>query len=253
MFPNRLETLERGNVYLFFQPKVEQAAPQDVEDAPKISMVMSPEESHCYRLLLVGLRQMGHDNSGGFVDAVSEEPKNIEDRLAPEAHPTKTRGESQLPALRPIGEGIYGIVRHKDHTHFVYTLNLPKAMGGTQPPFDLKNDGSYILSIKNPEKRSPSTRDLDRPVNLPRQLQEKFRDRRFCEADPPDFLNYEGMEFVLISAMENVLAENIMEEVGYELQTEDEKRAIAEILRDLKTEGSVVGPSKALFKVKNAF
>src|SRR5918992_2964297 len=124
MFPNKLETLERGNVYFFFQPTVEEAAPQDVEDAPKISMVMNPEESNCYRLLIVGRRQTGHD--WGFVDAVSKEPKNIEDRLAPEAHPTKTGGEGQFPPLRPIGQGIYGIVRHKDHTHFVYALDLPK-------------------------------------------------------------------------------------------------------------------------------
>jgi hypothetical protein len=57
MTPNKLDTLERGNVYFFFQPEVK----QDVEDAPKMSMVMSPEESNCYRLLLVGL---GHNNWG---------------------------------------------------------------------------------------------------------------------------------------------------------------------------------------------
>jgi hypothetical protein len=41
---------------------------------------------------------------------------------------------------------------------------------------------------------------------------------------------------VLISAVEKVLAENIMKELGYELQTEDENLATAEILRDLETE-----------------
>ncbi len=57
---------------------------------------------------------------------------------------------------------------------------------------------------------------------------------------------------MLISAVENVLAENIMKELGYELQTEDEKLATAEILRDLETEKSL-RRSKALFKVNNAF
>ncbi len=74
-----------------------------------MSIVMSPEGSDFYRLLLVGRRQTGRDKNWGFGEAVSKEPKTIEDRLAPEAHPTKTRGETQLPALRPIGEGIYVI------------------------------------------------------------------------------------------------------------------------------------------------
>jgi hypothetical protein len=36
------------------------------------------------------------------VDAVSDEPRNIEHRLAPEASPTEAGTESHLPALRPV-------------------------------------------------------------------------------------------------------------------------------------------------------
>jgi hypothetical protein len=55
-------------------------------------------------------------------------------------------------------------------------------------------------------------------------LQDRFRDRRFCEADSPDFLNYEGTEFVLISA-----AEDVSEELGIELHPEDESVISADI------------------------
>jgi hypothetical protein len=248
MSPRKVDTLERGNVYFFFfQPKVEEAAPQRPEPTRRISMVLSPEQSDWYRLLVVARQQIGEDKDWGFVDAVSNEPKNIEDRLAPEAYPTKTRGESHFSALRSIGKGVYRIIGHNDHTHFVYALELPKVTGGAQPPFDLGNQGSYILSIKNPEKGSPVATDLEQPVDLPGRLQEKFRDRRFCEADPPDFLNYAGVEFVMISADEKLIAENIMEELGFSLQTEDESLTSADILQELRMERSVY-PSKTLFK-----
>ena len=111
MSPRKVDTLERGNVYFFFfQPKVEEAAPQRPEPTRRISMVLSPEQSDWYRLLVVARQQIGEDKDWGFVDAVSNEPKNIEDRLAPEAYPTKTRGESHFSALRPIGEGVYRII-----------------------------------------------------------------------------------------------------------------------------------------------
>lgn len=249
MSPREVDTLELGKVYFFFRPKVREEASEKVEDAPTMAMVLSPEDSNCYRLLVIGRKQTRHDKDWGFVDAVTNKnrPKNIENRLAPEAYPTKTHGETQFPALRPIGEGAYRIVRHRDHTHFVYALELPKATGGAQGPFSLENQANYIIGIKNPEKGSRFGRGLEQPMDLPRQLQEKFRDRPFCEADPPDFLNYAGIEFVLISAAETVLAENVIEELGFNLQIEDESLTSADIFNALTRQESA-HPSKPLFK-----
>ncbi|HEU4342090.1 MAG TPA: hypothetical protein VFU31_11010 [Candidatus Binatia bacterium] len=239
MFPNRVDTLERGDVYFFFRSNVVEEAPEKVEDAPTMSVVLSPEESNCYRLLVIVRKQTRDDKDWGFVDAVTNEPKNIENRLAPEAYPTKTRGETQVPALRPIAEGVYRIVRHNDHAHFVYALKLPKATGGAEAPFSLENQASYIISIKNPEKGSRFGNGLEESVDLPRHLQEIFRDRPFCEADPPDFLNYAGIEFVLISVAENEVTENLVEELGFDLQTHDESLTSAQIFHDLKMQESV--------------
>ncbi len=71
---------------------------------------------------------------------------------------------------------------------------------------------------------------------------ETFRDRRFCAADPPDFLNFEGAEFVLISA-----ADDVGEELGIKLHPEDESGTSADISNELKMEKSV-HPLKPLFK-----
>jgi hypothetical protein len=167
---------------------------------------------------------------------VSDEPKCVEDRLAPEARETKISGESHLPALRPIGEGVYRIIRHDDHTHFAYALELPKASGGAQASFTLENQANYIISMKNPQQRSGFATDLQHPADLPRRLQEKFGDRRFCEADPLDFLNHAGLEFVLIAAGERTVADRDIEEIGIKLQPELERVTSDTIFHDLKTE-----------------
>jgi hypothetical protein len=248
--PNRAETIERGNVYFLFRPKIGEETPEKLEDVQRMFIVLSPEGMECYRLLVVGRKQLpepeqsGRERNWGFVDAVSKDPESIENRLDPQTYETKTRGERHLSAVRPIGEGVYRIVRHDGHTHFAYALELPKKIGEAQAAFNLEEQASYIISIKNPEKDSPFGAGLsDRQhVQFPRRLQEKFRDRRFCEADPPDFLDYEGTEFVLISA-----ADDVTEELGVELHPQDETLTSADIFNDLKVERSV-HPLKPLFK-----
>jgi hypothetical protein len=246
----RTETLERGNVYFLFRPKIGEESPEKLEDVQRLFVVLSPEGVARYRLLVVGRKQLpepeqsGRERNWGFVDAVRKDPESIENRLDPQTYQTKTRGVRHLLAVHPVGEGVYRIVRHDGHTHFAYALELPKKIGEAQAAFNLEEQASYIISIKNPEKGSPLGAGLadQQQVQFPRWLQEKFRDRRFCEADPPDFLNYEGTEFVLIST-----AEDVSEELGIELHPRDETLTSADIFNDLKVERSV-HPLKPLFK-----
>jgi hypothetical protein len=60
-------------------------------------------------------------------------------------------------------------------------------------------------------------------------------------------LNYAGMEFVLISAAEKVIAENVIEDL--DLQPEEESLARADIFNDLKMQGSVHS-SNPVFKAR---
>jgi hypothetical protein len=247
---NRVKTIERGNVYFLFRPRIGEESPDKLEDVQRLFIVLSPEGSQRYRLLVVGRKQLpepeesGRERNWGFVDAVSKDPESVENRLDPQTYETKTRGERHLAAVRPVGEGVYGIVRHDGHTHFAYALELPKRTGEAQAAFNIEQQASYIISIKNPMTGSPVNAGLseEQQAHFPRWLQEKFRNRRFCEADPPDFLNYEGTEFVLISA-----AEEVSEELGIELHPEDETITSADIFNDLKMERSV-HPLKPLFR-----
>lgn len=73
--------------------------------------------------------------------------------------------------------------------------------------------------IKNPEQPAPPSTGLGRKRRalFPAHLQAKFGSRRFVPADPPDFLNYEGAEFILIPASSAA----IEPELGVEIETSD--------------------------------
>lgn len=245
-------TLERGSVYFFYRPKVEEEDPGSLSELQRFYMVMSPEKRDRYRLAVIGRKRLPHPGrsggarSWGFVDIVRKNPKSIAEELGGEVYGTKTRGQRHAPAARPAGEGVYRIVRHDDHTHFVYALELPKSTGEVQEDLRLEEQASYVISIKNPERGSPVAVGLgeDRQAKFSKKLMERFRGRRFSEADPPDFLDKQGAEFLLISA-----SEDVKEELGITLETERESAASADIFKDLKVDKKA-RPTEPLFKGK---
>lgn len=236
-----LETLERGNLYFFFRPTVEEEDPEGLADVQNFYMVMSVHGEDRYRSCIVGRKKLpdpeasGKRRYWGFVDAVLEDPKKIVDELKGEEYETETRGERNQPAARPAGEGIYRILRHGDHTHLVYALELPEEPDEVQRSLNLEEEASYVLSVKNPEKPSPAGAGLPEraEAEYPERLQERFRGRRFIPADPPDFLNHPGAQIVLISA-----SGDPEDELDLELHPQEESESTAEIFNDLRLEKS---------------
>ncbi|XP_050225632.1 uncharacterized protein LOC126675096 [Mercurialis annua] len=163
----------------------------------------------------------------GFVDLVTTEIDQLKDALGGEEYDTSTRGHRHKFPARPVGEGIYRILRHYPekksmHTHLVYKLELPPENKENEPQHSLniEREASYLIQIKNPEQQSDGGggfRGLQskRKAMFPAHLQGQFGHKRFSPADPPDFLNYEGCEFLLISA-----SDDIEDELGLELKTE---------------------------------
>ncbi|MBW3599832.1 MAG: hypothetical protein KY475_21495 [Planctomycetes bacterium] len=238
---NGVTTLERGNLYFFYRPRVGEEEPEGPDDVQRLYLVQSVHGEDRYRLMILGRKALpdpsesGGRRYWGFVDAVETDPKKIRDALGAEEYETKTRGRRKLPAARPAGEGIYRLVRHDDHTHLVYALELPEEPNEVQESFNIEEEASYIVSVKNPESGAPRGAGLseERQAAYPQKLQEVFRGRRFSEVDPPDFLNHEGAEFVLVSA-----AEDVSKELGLELHPQTETESTAEIFNDLRIEKS---------------
>lgn len=235
--PRDVVTLERGDIYMAYRPKVETHEPEGMNDIQRFYLILGKRDEDLYRLLVVGRKKLpaperpGQEREWAYVDTVSRNPKDIANRLVEETYETKTRGERTQPAARPAGEGVYRIVRHGDHTHLIYALELPEEPGEVQDELRIEKQGSYIVTVKNPAKPGPrrAGRGRERKAAYPKPLMERFRDRRFSELDPPEFLDYEGAEIVLVSA-----AEDVEEELGIELETDEESYSSADIFTDLR-------------------
>jgi hypothetical protein len=242
-------TLEAGDIFFFYRPRVEEEHPDRINQVQRLFMVLNPEGRDRFRLAVIGgkklpdTRQKG-DRNWGFIDMVRKDPESIRDDLAADTYETKTRGERHLPAARPLGEGVYRIVRHGDHTHLTYALELPENPGDPQDAMRIAEEADYIISIKNPQKGSPADAGLSskRKADFSRKLMERFGDRRFADADPPDFLDHEGAEFILVSA-----GEDVRKDLGIELSAENESEYSADILKELRLDRSK-RPLRPLFR-----
>ena len=233
-----VDVLERGDIFFVYRPRVQEESAEGLEDVQRSYMVLSPEGKQRHRLILLGQKRLpairdGGDRVWGYVDMVERDPRKVDDELGRQTYTTRTRGVRTRPEARPAGEGVYAILRHDDHTHLAYELELPRRPGEVQEELEIEQEGSYIISVKNPEAPSPPGVGLrgDRKVDFPRRLQEQFRARRFADVDPPELLDYEGAEVLLIGAEEDV-----SEELGIQLNPERESLNTAEIFTRLKME-----------------
>jgi hypothetical protein len=245
------DVLERGNIYFMYRPKVEQSSASGLEDVQRFFVILSPYGQQRYRLIVIGRKQLPEieshrDRGWGFVEKVRHRAEDIEDDLDALTYPTKTRGERHLAPARPAGEGVYVLVRHDDHTHLAFALELPRKPGAVQHELNIPQEGSYIIAVKNPEQPAPPGVGLNgnEQAVLPRPLQQRFKGRRFVPVDPPTFLDQEGAELVIIGA-----GEDTSEELGVSLDPERETLETAEVFSDLRLERSQ-HPLQPLFEGK---
>jgi hypothetical protein len=208
--PEPTTTLEAGDIYFFYRPRVGHDDPQGLEDVQRLFVILNPAQRSRYRLVVIGRKRLpepddpGQRRFWGFVDMVREGTLAIGRVLDEHTYHTRTRGERRQPASRLAGEGVYRIVRHGDHTHLAYELTLPTSPGEIQHDLGIRARASYIVTVKNPEAGSPPWAGLSesQQPHFPRRLHALFRGRRYAPLDPPDFLDYEGTEFILIAAWE---------------------------------------------------
>ncbi|OEL18611.1 hypothetical protein BAE44_0020368 [Dichanthelium oligosanthes] len=210
------------------------------------------EEQPLLRLVVMGKKSLPDPAKHsrpywGYVELVTTKLQDIKDALKEEKYSTATRGQRRRPAARALGEGVYRILRHepggrgrRPHTHLVYKLELP-TRGAREPQeaMNVEPEASFLVQVKNPDAPSGgagrgggdgSFRGLQskRRAAFPAHLQGAFGSRRFAPADPPDLLNYEGCELLLIAASDDVEEELGLEleaEVGEGSQGEEQQRA----------------------------
>jgi len=227
-----VEVTERGNIYFFYRPAVGAETPQGLVDVQRFHFVLSPEGSDVLRLLTIGKKRLPEPGDSGqrfwgFVKKVSEDPEELARELE---GGSDDEGRTRTPA-RPAGEGVYAIATHGNHTHLLYALELPEEPDEVQRELHIVKEGAYLLSVKNPEAASPPSAGLgeERKAEFPPDLQEQFGGRRFIGVHPPGFLDHEGAEVLLMGS-----AEDPGEELGVELDPENETEATADLFQELR-------------------
>ncbi|KAK4427504.1 hypothetical protein Salat_1519300 [Sesamum alatum] len=190
----------------------------------------------------------------GFVEMVTTEIQHVKAALRGEEYETATKGHRHLPDSRAVGEGVYRILKHNPgssrmHTHLVYKLEYPLEGEAEEPQeaLNIARQASFLLQIKNPDQdqRGPQFRGLakKRKAAFPAHLQAVFGHQRYHPADPPDLLNYEGCEFLLISA-----SDDIEQELGLELKTTEQLQDPDECSDLIKTFGETAASTRPLFQ-----
>src|SRR4051794_17146148 len=227
--------LECGDIYFLYRPAVGVDEAHGFKDVRRLYILQKPWDTQIYRLLIVGRKKLPapeeHDRFWACVWRVFKDRAALSEKLGYGEYATKTKDVRRIAAARPAAEGIYTIVRHGEHTHLAYFLELPKHQGPVERELHIEREASYIVAVKNPQTPSPPNAGLGpkQEAGFPKELQQKFRGRRFIPVDPPDFLNCEGAQIVLIGARENA-----GEELGIEFRPDDENECTADVLKDLK-------------------
>jgi hypothetical protein len=251
---NRSETIEQGDIFFFYRPKVGTEEVKDIKDVQRFYMIVLPEDNNKYRLFLIGQKQLpeivegkstSEEKNWALNILTTSNPDDIHKELMPSEYTTQTRGKRRLAAAAPVGEGKYTIVKHGNHTELAYILELPEIPGPTQREFEIKKEASYIISVKNPDVKVPGFAASEKNPEYPKALKEKFGDKRWINVDEPDLLNYENTQLLLIGAKKK----DIEEELGVDIDEEKETEKSADLFKELKLKKEQV-PLKPLLKGK---
>ncbi|PYE81216.1 hypothetical protein [Pseudoroseicyclus aestuarii] len=229
-----LEVLERGDIFFFYRPRVEDDDPSGLGDVQHAGFVLRPRGGGKVRLMMLGRKTLpdlsGDGRDWGFVETVAKSASEIEAGLRETTYETKTRGTREQPAARPAGEGRYAVILKEGQLHLVHALEMPEEPGPVQKALKIAPEAAYALSIKNPEKASPKGAGLpaDEEADYPKRLQEAFRGRRF-DTEDLKLLDHEGAEFLLVGARSDPL-----KAYGLSLETEAANYEHADSTRKMK-------------------
>ena len=227
--------LERGDIYFLYRPRVGHEEAHGLEDVERFYIQLKPWRRELYRLIILGRKRLPepkeHNRFWAFVWRVFKDRAELNKELGENEYATKTRGIRKVAPARPAAEGIYAIARHDGHTHLAYVIELPERRGPAERELNIKREASYVVAVKNPESPSPPNVGLGphEEARFPKSLQQKFQGRRFLPVDPPDFLDHDGAELMLIGADEHP-----EKELGIQFEPDHEDEHRADIFRVLK-------------------
>lgn len=190
--------------------------PDSVQDLQRSFMVMRPlpagakitdgavQEMENLRLLALPKKvwpKGGNDKFMSFVEKAGTTMADLKDTFfAGSEYSTKTTGTNHTPNVTLVGEGVYAFTNTgggQGASHLAYMLTVPSDLGEVQQDIGLKERGSFVISLKNPESSGPANASLPQKPDWPSEFVEEFRGRGWMPAEPKH-LDYASAQILMI-------------------------------------------------------
>ena len=251
------EMLEQGDIFFFYRPKVRSEQVRGIEDIRRFFMVLAPDEEQelgkIYRLFVIGKKSLpeiresearSSERYWARVGGIFEDPKELANELQSDEF---RKGD----AARPVGEGKYAIIKHRDHAELAYILELPKEPGEAQKELGIEKEASYIITVINPNKPAPKGYPSaeESPTYPDSVLKEFSANEDFIPLSKNlKLIDYQNAQIILIGSREG--RDVIKNEMAIEIEeNENQQEQTAEIFTKLKIQRDKV-PTKPLIEGK---
>lgn len=176
--------LEKGIIYFFFRGRVGIDEPSNVDDVARSYIVLRPiphgsklgdgpiGDAGTNRLLALPKKVLPaspKDRFMIFVEKAKASMEDIKSSFASSDYATKTAGTRHTPAATPIGEGVYAITTTGRESHLAYILTIPSELSEVQKDVGLRERGSFVTSVKNPQYAGPANATLPEGPKYPQE------------------------------------------------------------------------------------
>jgi hypothetical protein len=169
--------LEKGVIYFFTRNRVGIEDSDSVGDLQRTFFVLRPmptgaklgdgaladdNNNRLFALPKKVFPKSHNDRFMAFVEKANTTIKALKESFfGADEYETKTQGTRRAEPVAPIAEGVYAITRTEDRTtHLVYSTTIPSELGEVQEDLGIKDQGSFIISVKNPERSGPASAQL---------------------------------------------------------------------------------------------
>ena len=216
--------LEHGSIAFYYRPRVDEQAPEEIDEVQRLLILLAPANSSRERLIAIGRRRLPSSRLGarlwGYVDLVLD-ASDMQAALGAQVYSAKTEGVRHTTAAVELARGSYELVWHQEHSHLRWRVVEVATDDPIATQLTIEQDGDNILTVANPD---PTAWGLDEPPRLqeelfepldihvtipttfPAHLQERFGDRRYAEVDSVEWLDHPGAELIFIGAKEQAYA-----------------------------------------------
>lgn len=247
--------LEKGVIYFFTRGRVGTSNPDSVQDLQRSFFVMRPlpaggkitdgavQEMKNLRLLALPKKvwpKSGKDRFMSFVEKAGTTMADLKESfMSGSEYSTKTTGTNHTPNVTLVGEGVYAFTNTgggRGTSHIAYMLTVPTSPGEVQDDMGIKDKGSFVISLKNPESSGPANAQLPQGPDYPREFIDEFGGRGWMPAEPKH-IDYANAQILMIGEdFENSTnleanpkdekddAKELPEEELKKLESEDEQR-----------------------------